>query len=245
MTQFGLPQGGEKLDGDRYATWDAAYVLGSLSSEERREYEEHLQTCPQCRAAVAELSGIPALLSKLELTDVAALDGEESQEPPLPPEVLGSLTDKLRAQRRRSRWVTSAAVAAAAALLAIGLVIGIRPGIIGLRTGAEDVAAPSLEMAKVSDTPINATITMTGFGWGTRIDMACTYGDWGRRDAPPQNLGMVVVGRDGSHTQIATWLGLSGATALPSANTPIPMDEIAAVQLVSSDSGQVLLERHL
>src|SRR3546814_16584619 len=64
------------------------------------------------------------------------------------------------------------------------------------------------EMTKVSDTPINASIAVTGYGWGTRIDMACSYGDWGRRDAPPQNLGMVVVGRDGSRSQIATWLGL-------------------------------------
>jgi hypothetical protein len=100
-------------------------------------------------------------------------------------------------------------------------------------------------MNKVSETPINATITMTGFGWGTRIDMACTYGDWGQRDAPPQSLGMVVVGHDGSRNQIATWLGLSGATALPSANTPMQVHEIAAVQLVSPDDGQVLLERHL
>ena len=92
---------------------------------------------------------------------------------------------------------------------------------------------------------INATITMTGFGWGTRIDMACTYADWGQRDAPPQQLGMVVIDRDGSRAEVATWLGVSGATALPSANTPMQLDEIAAVQLVSADSGEVLLERQL
>jgi len=56
---------------------------------------------------------------------------------------------------------------------------------------------------------------------------------------------MVVVGRDGSRTQVATWLGLSGATALPSANTPMQKDEIAAVQMVSSDNGRVLLEKRL
>ena len=90
-------------------------------------------------------------------------------------------------------------------------------------------------MSKVAQTPINATIAMTGFGWGTRIDMACTYGDWGQpRRGTPQNLGMVVVGRDGSQTEIATWLGVSGATALPSGTTPMPKDEIAAVQLVST-----------
>jgi hypothetical protein len=233
------------LDGDRYLTWDAAYVLGSLSSAERREFEAHMQTCPRCRAAVAELSGIPALLAKLDIEDVRALDEDQADTPPLRPEVLGSILDKVRWRRRRSRLLTSAAVAVAAALLAVGLVIAVRPETIGLQTNTPEVSGSALAMNKVSETPINATITMTGFGWGTRIDMACTYGDWGQRDAPPQSLGMVVVGHDGSRNQIATWLGLSGATALPSANTPMQVHEIAAVQLVSPDDGQVLLERHL
>ena len=244
MTLFGLPRGGDEVDDDRYATWDAAYVLGSLSEDDRREYEAHLQTCPRCRAAVEELGEIPPLLAKLDSADVASLDGEQPL-PQLRPQVLDSLLHRVHATRRRSRWVTTAALAAAAAVLAIGLVIAIRPDSLGLQTGTEQVAGSAMEMTKVSETPINATISMTGYGWGTRIDMACTYGDWGRRDAPPQNLGMVIVGRDGSQSQIATWLGLSGATALPSANTPLPMEEIAAVQLVSSDSGQILLEKQL
>jgi hypothetical protein len=108
------------------------------------------------------------------------------------------------------------------------------------------VAAQQLEMNKLVTTPFSATISLNSFAWGTRIDMACVYGDWSSGGGvPPSNLGMVVVGRDGSHTQIATWLGMSGATALPSGNTPVPVGEIAAVQLVSADSGQVLLERQL
>jgi hypothetical protein len=245
MTQFGFPLGGDLLDGDRYVTWDAAYVLGSLSSNERREYEAHLETCERCRSAVAEISGIPALLAMLDLEDVRALDEETSETPPLRPEVLDSILDKVRWRRRRSRWLTSAAVGVAAALLAVGVVIAIRPEIVGLENSTPQETSQAMEMTKVSTTPINASISLTGFGWGTRIDMACTYGDWGQRDAPPQNLGMVVVGRDGSHTQVATWLGLSGATALPSATTPMQKDEIAAVQLVSPDNGKVLLETHL
>ena len=62
------------IDGDRYVTWDAAYVLGSLSSAERREFEAHLETCDRCRAAVAEISGMPALLAMLDVDDVQALD---------------------------------------------------------------------------------------------------------------------------------------------------------------------------
>ncbi len=245
MTQFGVSRGGDPVADDRYLTWDAAYILGSLSSGERHEYETHLATCPRCRAAVAELSGIPALLAQLDPEEVEALDDAQPEPPPLRPEIRDSLVDTVRWRRRRSRWVTSAAVAMAAALLAVGLVIAIRPETVGLQSGTPQASAPSLEMTKVAETPINASIAMTGYGWGTRIDMACTYGDWGRRDAPPQSLGMVVVGRDGSHTEVATWLGLSGATALPSATTPMQMNEIAAVQLVSSDSGEVLLEKNL
>jgi hypothetical protein len=234
------------MDGDRYVTWDAAYVLGSLTSSERREYEAHLETCERCRSAVAEISGVPALLAMMDLEDVRALDEETPEPPPLRPEVLDSILDKVRWRRRRSRWLTSAAVGVAAALLAVGVVIAIRPEIVGLENYTPEETTQALEMAKVSDTPINASITLTGFGWGTRIDMACSYGEWGQSGTiPPQDLGMIVVGRDGSHSEVATWLGLSGATALPSATTPMQKDEIAAVQLVSSEDGKVLLEKHL
>ncbi|MGZ4577048.1 MAG: hypothetical protein ACXVX1_04900, partial [Mycobacterium sp.] len=35
----GTPIGGDSSGHDEYAMWDAAYVLGSLSSVERREFE--------------------------------------------------------------------------------------------------------------------------------------------------------------------------------------------------------------
>lgn len=247
MTLTGGPRSLEPVEGDRYTTWDAAYVLGSLSSAERREYEAHLETCDRCRAAVGDISGMPALLAMLDVDDVRTLAKEEQQPapPPLRPEVRTQVLDKVRWRRRRSRLLTYAAVGVAAALLAVGLVIAVRPGIVGLQPGTSQVTAQQLEMNKLVTTPFSATISLNSFAWGTRIDMACTYGDWSSGGAPPSNLGMVVVGRDGSHTQIATWLGLSGATALPSGNTPVPVGQIAAVQLVSADSGEVLLERQL
>lgn len=246
MTLSGGLHGFEPSDGDRYVTWDAAYVLGSLSSSERREFEAHLETCVRCRTAVADLSGMPALLGLLSAEDVRSLDDEQLEPPPLRPEVLNSVLDKVRWRRRRSRWLTSGAVGLAAALLAVGLVVAIRPEIVGLRDGDTTQTAEQLQMTKLAPTSFSATVALSSFAWGTRIDMACTYGEWsGGGGAPPSNLGMVVVGRDGTKTQIATWLGLSGATALPSGNTTMPKDRIAAVQLVSVDSGQVLLERQM
>jgi len=58
---------------DRFAQWDAAYVLGALSPAERREFEEHLATCPHCQAAVSELAALPGLLAQVSPADAAML----------------------------------------------------------------------------------------------------------------------------------------------------------------------------
>src|SRR5271154_7455994 len=73
-----------------YSTWDAAYVLGSLSPADRREFEGHLSVCPFCSQAVAELSGMPALLSKLDSDTVASIN-DQTAEPPMAPNLLPSL----------------------------------------------------------------------------------------------------------------------------------------------------------
>jgi carotenoid cleavage dioxygenase len=79
MTTFpggGVPHDGEP-DGQgcgEYATWDAAYVLGSLSGSDLGRFEAHLGGCPSCRQAVSDLADIPKLLALLDHDDVVALD---------------------------------------------------------------------------------------------------------------------------------------------------------------------------
>lgn len=112
MTLWGPspPCSGERAMGQssgdhEYAMWDAAYVLGSLSATDRREFEAHMGVCPSCRSAVAELSGMPALLSQLDRDELAAIDVETDQadrnggEPSLPPELLPSLLAKVSWRR--------------------------------------------------------------------------------------------------------------------------------------------------
>ena len=83
MTRFPPPRALSLVgEGDEYARWDAAYVLGSLSSADRHEFEAHLSSCPSCRESVAELSGMPALLAQLTRDDVAAFDDGASGAPP-------------------------------------------------------------------------------------------------------------------------------------------------------------------
>jgi hypothetical protein len=87
----GAPVPGSRgQDGDKYAQWDAAYVLGSLSEMDRREFDAHLEECRACWDAVAELSGMPALLSLLDLDDVTDKDDPVAVRPPLPqPDLIG------------------------------------------------------------------------------------------------------------------------------------------------------------
>ena len=91
---------------------------------------------------------------------------------------------------------------------------------------------------------------MTGYGWGTQIDMKCTYrakpGNSGPDgDEPPDKLAMVVVGRDGRRDRLANWMAVEGLRATPGGSTSMRIDQIAAVQIVSADTGNVLLQRTL
>jgi putative zinc finger protein len=234
----------ELREDDPYILWDAAYVLGSLSGSERREFEAHMATCPSCRAAVSELSGIPALLAQLDAKEVEALDDPSAQEPPMRPEVLDTLMQKVEWRRRRTRRRSFITLAAAAAVLAVAIVVGILPGIRG--QGDDQQMASQVTMSKIAQTPINAAVTLTGFGWGTRIDMVCTYGDYASRgDGTTQNLGMVVLGHNGTQEQVATWVGVNGATALPSGASLLQKDQIKSVQLVDTDTKAVLLQTDL
>ena len=53
--------------------WDAAYVLGALSLEERRTYESYLADNPTRSAELTELAGMPGILNALSRDEAVAL----------------------------------------------------------------------------------------------------------------------------------------------------------------------------
>src|ERR1700742_2201614 len=196
-------------DSHRYAMWDAAYVLGSLSSVDRREFEAHMVDCPACREAVAELSGVPALLSQLDREDAFAIAQSGDIPPATPemsPELLPSLLAKVAWRRRRTRAITWVASSAAAAVLAVGVFVGIQTHSPSA-TAPQPVAASS-EMAQVGTNLLTSTVQLSSQHWGTSINLKCVC------LAPPyahhDTLAMVVVGRDGSQTRLATWVADPG-----------------------------------
>ncbi len=61
------------LTDDDVADWDAAYILGALSREDRHIYEAFLAANPERAAALDELAGLPARLSVLSRYEALAL----------------------------------------------------------------------------------------------------------------------------------------------------------------------------
>jgi anti-sigma factor RsiW len=241
----GTPHGGDLSWHDEYAMWDAAYVLGSLSSAERRAFEAQMADCPLCRSAVGELSGMPAILSQLDRDELAAIGGaHRGGVEPLPPdELLPSLLAKVSWRRRRSRVVTWTAGAAAAAVLAIGVLVGVA-GHYPTSVPTPPQASVSVQpMAQVGTDRLASTVSLSSQRWGTFISLNCVC--LAPLNARHDALAMVVVGRDGSHTRMATWEANPGHTAAPAGSISTPVDQIASVQVVSADDGQVLLERSL
>jgi anti-sigma factor RsiW len=228
-------------DSHEYATWDAAYVLGSLSPADRREFEAHLSGCPLCTQAVAELSGMPALLSKLDTDTVAAINDQHDEPPAMAPNLLPSLLFAVRRRRHRSRLMAWSASAAAAALLAIGVFVGVANH--SPTSAPPQASVSALPMAQIGTKALASTVSLSSQNWGTVIDLRCVC--LAPVYAHHDKLAMVVVNRDGTHTQLATWVADPGHTATPAGSISTPVGQIAAVQVVSADNGHVLLERSL
>jgi anti-sigma factor RsiW len=228
-------------DSHDYATWDAAYVLGSLSPSDRHEFEGHLSVCPLCNQSVSDLSGMPALLSKLDGDTVVAMDGDGGLVGPRTPNLLPSLLGEVHRRRRRVRMATWTTGVAAAVLLSVGLFLGAAPH--HPASSPPQAAVFALQMDQVGTKALASTVSLSSRQWGTSIDLDCVC--LAPVTARHDKLAMVVVGRDGSHTQLATWTANPGRTAKLAGTTSTPVEQIVQVQVVSADNGQVLLQRSL
>jgi hypothetical protein len=233
-----------QVDSDKYVEWDAAYVLGSLSSGERREFELHFASCAACASAVAELAALPGLLGKVTTADAVALPS--TAEMPMPATLLPRMVRSVRRRRTRVRAMVAAGVVAATAAAAVValLAAGILP------TGAAVEPARELALAQVVPSPLSANIRLVSENWGTKIEMRCSYGakptgaahgggDY-EQQGPAVSYSMFVTGDDGRATQVATWLAQPGSTVEPSGTTSLAVAEIRSVE-IRSTSGTVLL----
>lgn len=223
----------DPADHTAYAEWDAAYVLGALSPADRREFEEHLRGCEECAANVAALAGVPGLLSRVPREHGLALLDEPAPADEMPPSLLPRLELAARRDRGRRRAGTWALVAAAAAA-----------GVIGTLTVPQLLEPPAAtvtaELEPVIDIPLTASVELTDAGAGTRLEMICSY-PYATGDGRERSYDLFVLDRGGAEERVSTWTSRAGSTVEVSATIATPADDIAAVEVRGTESGEVLL----
>jgi len=223
-----------------YTTWDGAYVLGSLSTSDRRDFESHLSGCDSCSRAVRDLAGMPGLLGRL---DPEIFD--EGDPEPVPDTLLPRLIDAMHRGQRRRTWMTAGLAAAAAVVVTVGgaLVVegndGGAPQAVPTSSATSLPAAITVAMTPVEDDhAVTATVAFTPVGWGTRLDLTCSYRGHVTRH-PRGSYALVVHTTDGDAQRVATWNGLPGRTMQLTAATHTPESKIRSVELTWLDGGAV------
>jgi hypothetical protein len=236
-----------------YTDRDGAYVLGALSTTERREFEEHLDDCADCTRAVRELAGLPGLLARVDPAVLERPPGED----PLPDTLLPSLLHTVRRTRRRRSFLTgSAAAAAVVALVALAPFVVDRAhdptdapsasstadGTAGVTTTATTGATAGRAMAPLDGAPVSARISLASVAWGTRLDLVCTYAPRHEKYDPPKAVtyGLFVRSRDGHTEQVGTWRSLEDRTMRLTAATATARRDIVSVQVRTADGRPVL-----
>lgn len=214
---------------DNVSEWDAAYILGALTPEERSEYEQFLTAEPARAAALVEFAEIPAILDVLPREEALALIGmgPAAQLSDPAADLMPSLAvaaEKRRVRSRRARLAT--ALASAAAFLVIG-------GVIGYTTlPHESSGGVTLQaMAPGKQDGLTASLAVSHQEWGTRLDWQCQYTkDWAE-SVPSYDL--VVTTKGGKETAVASWRpsGRASQASNLAAATVIPTSDIRTVEI--------------
>ena len=242
---------------DKFAQWDAAYVLGALSPAERRDFEEHLASCRSCQGAVSELAALPGLLAQLSLADAAIFaladdSAPASAESPAlsaaetdviedgPPSTL--LPKMIRKARTRRRLVVAAVAGIAAAVILVIGGVAAATGLLPLRNDPQRVAfSPVVPSAMV------AVADVIPGQDGTEIKVECQYGEVNEPTpgAGHETYSIFVVDRSGNASEIKEWPATPNKLMRPSGTTPLRASEIADLEIRQTNTDEVLLRASL
>lgn len=210
------------MSADRFEEFDAAYVLGALDATERAAFEQHLEGCDECRDRVAELSRLPTLLGTVPEAAFAVAD------PPPPEGLLLSLQREVRRSRHRRRWYYAAGSLAAAAVLVLVTAL------VSHSSSAQPATslAGARPMTNVSSAPLHVDAAVTTVGWGTRIDLRCTY-DASVTSGEAYKYGLVVIDKSGAAHEIGTWMATPGKVTPFTAGTSIAASDISEIEITA------------
>lgn len=227
---------------DKYREWDAAYVLGSLSTDERREYERHLVTCGACTNAIAELAGMPGFLMKIDANTAGALASEPAGENviALSLEPIQSLARTAIKRRKSVRRRMAAAMAVAASfVMVIGLLVGANLQTSNNSSNGQTsvvAAGAKISMIAMEKNAMVVDMRVTKKRWGTQFSWNCSYGNDVASASIPESYDLVVTDASGLKTTVASWSQAGTSAKGLVASTGIPLSTIKTVEVQYSDT---------
>lgn len=206
-----------------------AYLLGGLDPADAAAFEQHLETCADCRQELDELASLPALLDAVPVADAVALTvvdltavaeaagpGPGLPSPgadPVPRKLLDALSARRRTVRRR--W-TAAVAAAAAACLALGALAA---------PLLSPPAKPDASYSVQAGNGLQFTVGLVKKTWGTELavdgsslPVAGTFSLW-------------VKDRDGVEDRACAWTATPSGRVRITGATPVQLASIASVEM--------------
>lgn len=210
-----------------YADSDAAYVLGALDPTEQRGYRAHLADCARCRAAVEDLAAMPGYLARLLPGADLALTVSAA------PDLLPRLAERVRAQRRFARWRRTFAGVLVAAAAAAGTVVLTTPE-------GTDNEATAFTMSAEPGVPVEATLLVTGRGWGTSIDTRCRYDGESDTESAQSTYLLIAIDDDGGESLVSSWRQLAGREITVPGSTNLDLDDIDRLEVRTSTGDTIL-----
>lgn len=196
-----------------------AYLLGGLDPADSQRFEAHLENCADCRAELAELESLPALLDAVPVPDAVALTAAQRtaalKEPAVSPP--RAILDELASRRRtsRRRWLALVG-AVAAACLALGLAAGPvlnRP------------PQPDASYSVQSGDGLRFSVDLARKTWGTELAVN------GSSMPLDGTLSLWIRDRDGGEDRACAWTATPSGRIRVTGATPVQLGSIASVEL--------------
>ncbi len=206
-----------------FETWSAAYTLGALEPEERREFERHLATCDECAAAVASFAPLPGLIAQVEQADL------EHRPDPVRADYIAARARREHQNLSRSRRAWRLAAVAGAAAAAVLAVVLISP------LGSDN--SPSQADFNVTESAADtATITALNHEWGTELNVELT-------GLPLRSFYQLwAIDSDGTWSTAATWKASPDGTAVVTGAIAANDAKIERIVVTSGSIDDVLVD---
>ena len=228
---------------DPFKDWDAAYVLGALSHEERREYESHLAHCDECSGAVSFFAGIPGILGKLDSkTAVGLIDGAttESSDESLFLQKLAKRAEQVRGKTRIR--LTIGIVAAAIISISVGVTTGVLVhSSSSVATSDSNSIGTLMRVTNLQPQVMTASFRITSKAWGTRFDWNCSYPATPRYGQSLTSYDLAVIDTSGRRSIIATWSSSGSKAVGLAATSALPQSQIKSVEVTLAGSTKPLV----